>query len=230
MLSRRIALFGYGQFGEVIARHLAAAGYDIYIVDGDQDALTRAAEKNFKTVQIDYTDDSELRQILVGRDIDLLFCLFSDDSENVFLVISARSLALQLRIIAVAESPVSVQKLRAAGADSIIEPYAIAGLNIARMIHRPLIAEIIDFLLFGEADLTLTECTVSANSMLVRQRLADLSHYGQYNLIILGVVAKSRGEEFLFAAEGAEHKLVPGDILLIIGPDKELADFRRAVG
>ena len=97
------------------------------------------------------------------------------------------------------------------------------------MIHRPLIAEIIDSLLFGEADLTLTECTVSADSALIHQCLADLSTFGYYNLIILGVVANSLGEEFLFAAESADHKLVPGDILLIIGPDKELANFQRAI-
>lgn len=43
--------------------------------------------------------DQELRDAGIGSDIDTVFCLFPDDAENVFLVISVRSIDRSTGII-----------------------------------------------------------------------------------------------------------------------------------
>ena len=45
-------------------------------------------------------------------------------------------------------------------------------------------------------------------------------------MILLGVVDRELGDEFIFATTGTDHKLDSGDVLVVIGPAEEIEKFR----
>jgi voltage-gated potassium channel len=226
----KMAIFGAGMPGLDVALQLHGRGCDLLLLDDDEAALAVAASKGLRAERIDYRDDEALIRIGVGRDIGLLFALFSEESKNVFLVISARALAPHLKIISLAQSGPSQLMLRAAGADKVIDPYEISGRKIHDLIRRPLISETLDKIVFGQQDLNLAEVEVRAGSSLVGQTLDSLTLSRQYNLVLLGVVDQEQGSGFIFVLGGSSYHLDPGDVLVVIGPEEEVARFRREAG
>ena len=223
----KVALFGHFPLIMEVAQRLNGKDYQVVIADCNEDNLATAREKGFEALRVDYTDDDELRRLGIGNDIGTIFCLFTDDAENVFLTISARALSPDLRIISVAESAGSIPKLTAAGADKVIDPYAISGRKLWEMVHRPLVAEILDYTLFGQVNLDLAEVTIPEDCFLCGRRLMDVDLSDRYNLILLGTVDSQRRSEFVLSPRGLARKLNPGDVLVVIGPSGESERLRN---
>lgn len=225
----RIIIFGSQRFGRAVAEQLAAAQSEVVLVGQDAVDLATARESRLTVCQADYTDDAELERLGIGRDVGQVFCLLPEDAQNVFLSLSVRALAPQVHIVALAEAPDAVAKLKAAGADDIIEPYEMIGQTVCRLVQKPLINDLLDTLLFGDADLLLAEVAVTADSALDQSTLLELNLRDHYNLVALGVANHTRGETLLFAADAQDYRLLPGDVLLVMGADSAITRFRRAV-
>jgi voltage-gated potassium channel len=147
----------------------------------------------------------------------------------VFLTLSARALDKELNIISIVDSPESAEKLLAAGANKIIDPYEICGRKIHDMLKRPDITDIFDHTVFGRHDLNLAEVVVPENSYLVNSFASQLELSTHYNLILIGVVNKHISDDLNFVAEEFDRLLNVGDILVILGPSREIRAFKKDV-
>ncbi len=223
----KIALFGSHRFAVEVARYLDAEAYEILIADKDEENLAQARELGLRAVKVDYLNDTELKALGLGRDINAIFSLFPDDADNVFLTISARALDPKLHIVTLAETVDSIPKLSTAGANRIINPYDISARKIWELVKRPIISDVMDHTLFGKADLNLAEVEVVAGSFLDQKHIRDIDFSDRYNLIILGVADVELGEELIFTTKGFNHKLDPGDILVVIGPTEDIDQLKE---
>jgi voltage-gated potassium channel len=223
-----VVLFGYNRLGREVADHLrsVAGRCRLLVVDDAEDHLTQAEDQGLETAAIDYTQDSELVKIGIGKDIDIIFCLLPSDAQNVYLTISARALAPQLQIVSVSDAADAAAKLRAAGADKVIDPYDIIGRKIFDLIERPLIADVLERIVFGREDLYISELEIGSGSQLTGRRLQDGAITAGYHLLLIGMVDDAAGG-FLFASEDGERRLQAGDTLLLIGPGDEFERFKR---
>ena len=221
-----IVIFGCGGFGLAVAKSLRQQGLDFLLVGSDRESVAAAGARGFEALELDYTDDDVLRSVGVGVGVRIIFCLFDEATNNLFLTLSARALAPTVTIISVCESHESGNKLRAAGADKTIDPYVLTGRWIHDLIRRPVIIEIVQQTLMGEADLEIAEITVTARSALVGQCLEGLD-LSRYNLLVMGVVDCDKGTDLIFRTSQADHCFSEGDVLVVIGPDNEIREFRR---
>jgi voltage-gated potassium channel len=225
---RRVAIFGYRKLGSEVAAHLAHTPCDLVVVDNEKASLARAGEKGFATMEIDFADDGELVRLGIGRDIDVVFCLLPEDAQNVFLVLSARALSPSLKIVSVSDSRDSAVLLKAAGANKIIDPYEIVGARITELIRQPVIVEILEKTVFGQADLDLAEVEIRAGSVFDQRQLANINVRADFNLIVIGSLARDRGDRFNFQTHYSGHVLHPGDVVVVIGRIADIDRFREA--
>ncbi|MGR9073488.1 MAG: potassium channel family protein [Gammaproteobacteria bacterium] len=226
---KRVVLFGYNNLSYAAAKRLNDDQYDVIVADLDEERLKRAQARGFQTAMMDFRSDDTLIDIGVGRDIDMIFCFFPDDAENVFLTISARSLDKKLPIVSIVNVPESAGKLMAAGANKIINPYEISGRKIYELIKKPVITDILDHTVFGRHDLNMAEVEIPKGSILENTLLSDLAMERRYDLILIGVVNKELGNDLHFAIGGEEHKLDAGDILVILGSSREIRAFKKDI-
>lgn len=224
---RRIAVFGYEKLAVDIAAYIAAGENTVLVVDSKEGNLELARKAGFETASVDYSTDAELREIGIGSTIDTVFCLLPDDAENVFLVISVRAIDPQVPIVSIADSPDSVPKFLAAGANKVVDPYEISGLKIWRLLKQPMISEVMERTLFSELDLQVGEVTITRGSFVDGLCVEDLSLRDHYNLVLLGVVDRELGDEFVFRTRGLNHRLEAGDTLVVIGPATEIQKLQR---
>jgi voltage-gated potassium channel len=225
----KFALFGCNPLAIEVARRLSAAGTPFVMVDSDAARVESALKEGLVAQQLDYTDDEALRSVGIGRHIVGVFCLFTEDSENVFLAISARALDPRLRIVAVCQAPEAAPKLLAAGADKVVDPYEISGARVHELIQRPEVVELLEQTVFGLQDLNVAEITIPQDSWLHGTHLSGLRKVMTQNILLLGVVDMERGKELIFSTRGIDHKLDCDDVLVVIGARRELDAFGELI-
>jgi voltage-gated potassium channel len=148
----------------------------------------------------------------------------------VFLTFSARAIDKTLTIVAIVDDPESAEKLLAAGANKIIDPYEICGRKTHDMLAKPDITNILDATVFGRHDLHIAQIEIPEGSYLENTRSCDLKLGEKHNLILIGVVDKESGEDLHFAVGEKECTLNAGDVLVVLGPSREIRCFKEEVG
>lgn len=228
---KKIAVFGYNRLALEAITRLDSEIYLVLVVEPDEKLAACAVANGFETVNIDFRNDDELRSIGIGIDIDVIFCFFPHDGDNVFLTISARALDKDLTIIAVIENHEAGDKLIAAGANKIIDPYEICGRKIHELIKKPDMTNIMDHTVFGRHDLNMAEIEIPSGSYLQDSYVSELNINlnKQHNLILIGIVDKELGEDLHFSINEKQHKLDAGDILVVMGPSREIKSFKKQI-
>ena len=228
-MTPKYALFGCNPLAIEVAWRLSLARLPFVMLDSDAGRVEDARQEGLVAERIDYTDDDALRAVGIGSHIEGVFCLLGEDSENVFLAISARALDPALRIVAVCQAPEAAARLLAAGADKVVDPYEISGARVHELIERPEVVELMEHTVFGLQDLNIAEVTIPSGSWVHGVRLSELRRHMKQNVILLGVVDLERGKDLIFSTRGIDHNLDPNDVLVVIGPSRDVNGFRAMI-
>jgi voltage-gated potassium channel len=156
-------LCGFGRVGHNIAHELEATGRHFVAIDENNQKLQDYKEKNPGLLYLhgDASDDD----VLLAADLDDakgLFAVTGDDSRNLMIVITAKQLKPELRVVARCSETRNMEKLRKAGADAIVSPDFTGGMRIASAMIRPHVVSFLDEMLKSEKNLRVEEVPVPA--------------------------------------------------------------------
>ena len=229
MSQRRVILFGYGKFGVNIADTMHAHGAQIVLVEENEERYRRAMEQGFEEcLLIDVTRDEELESLPI-REEDQLACVMDDDHLNVFLVLSLRALYPRNRILAISDSIHATRKLKMAGADKVIDLYAVSANRIHNILNKPIATRFLEGFMDHTHEYSFREIVIPEGSFLHGKMLQEVDFH-QYGIIFIGMIDVELGNSFIFVTTGLEHKLDSGDIIVCIGHDEDLDRFAEAIG
>jgi len=146
-MNGHVILCGYGRNGRQAAQTLRVHGQPFVVIERDAELLEKnmAEHPELVYLQGDGTDDDVLRRAGINRAKALISAL-PTDADNVFIVLSARSMNASMQIISRAANSNSIAKLKKAGADSVIMPDKIGGTHMATLVSKPDVIEFIDYL------------------------------------------------------------------------------------
>ena len=121
----------------------------------------------------DATEDEILEQAGVRR-ADGLITTLPNDADNVYVVLTARGMNANLRIVARAIDEPSMKKLMRAGASKVISPYSIAGKRMANLLLKPRIVDFLDVMTQSvEFELKIEEVRIEKHSPLINKLLKE---------------------------------------------------------
>jgi voltage-gated potassium channel len=227
---KRIVVFGYSVMSLEAMSRLPKDDCNILFIAANEVEAASVSEKGFETQIIDFKNDDDLSLVGIGTNVDIIFCFYPTDSDNVFLTISARAMDKDLIIIAIVDDSESEGKLLAAGANKIIDPYEICGRKVHEMLTKPDISDILDHTVFGRHDLNIAQIEIPTESFLEGVMVSELDlDNEQYNLILIGVVDKELGDQLHFTNGETDHELNAGDVLVVMGPSRGCRLFRDEV-
>jgi voltage-gated potassium channel len=127
---------GYGRIGQVLARDLAGKKFPFLIIDNNAERVALAHTHGFQALIGDAGEEATLSEAHIERAL-VLATVLPNDMVNVFITLTARNMRPDLRIIARAEDPATEKKLKQAGANEIILPAFVGGMQIANSITHP---------------------------------------------------------------------------------------------
>ncbi len=151
-----------------------------------------------------------------------LIAALATDADNLFAVISARTLNSRLRIGARAAEDEAERKMRQVGADSVFAPYTMTGTRLAQSLLKPHVHQFLDF---ASMDLTeavrIEQVEVLPSSDMPGKSLAELRIRSELKVIVLGI---RRADGRMVFNPSAEEIVRGGDYLIVMG---ELDALRR---
>lgn len=226
MEANSLLIFGASPIAYALAGQLDP-GRVRFLVEMEEEAAALQAE-GFEAVCIDISDDEALTSHGVGDGVSVAYCFFPSVATNVYMILSLRELSSALTIVAYGETDENRQKLLIAGADHVIDPYAISANRIEAFMHRPYVADVLDSTIFSHSDIKIMEMTIDTQSDLVGTQAGSISSLRSHNLILVGVIDRQQGDDFLFTSANKTYHLDPGDILVLVGHHHDLVSFKEA--
>ncbi len=179
-------------------------------------------EKKFLYLDGDPTKDNTLEKAGIKRAKGLIASL-DNDHENLFLVISARSLNTDIKIATKVINPNAKDKMIKAGADETISPPHIGGLRIASVMIRPHVVTFLDSFLRGQGSTRFEEVVLSEKSNLIGKNFDQAQEAEETGLSVIAIKKKNDNE--YICNPRAKVKMETGDVLVTLGDVKQKEEF-----
>lgn len=232
-LKDHVIVCGGGRTGRQIAIELQGAGVPYLIVDKDAERAEqlRRMDAGSLVLVADATKDESLVAARIGVARGLVACL-SQDTDNLFVCLSARDLQPGLTIVARAYDEQTTQKLYVAGADHVVSPNLTGGTRMASVLLRPQVVSFLDVVARGDGlALRLEEIRIPRESSLVGQTLAEAQIPSRTGLIVIAI--KHSGEDE--RGPGWRYNPGPGEVLgqqdtlIVMGQTEQLDQLENLV-
>lgn len=160
-LDNHIIVCGYGRNGKQACQQLRSQNEPFVAIEGNPDIASQMHEEgNVLFIEGDATQDETLLAAGIKRARALITAL-PNDAANVFVVLTAREMNPNLKIISRASEDASESKLKRAGANSVIMPDKIGGTHMAALVVKPDVLEFMDHIT-GTVNIKLEEITFSS--------------------------------------------------------------------
>jgi voltage-gated potassium channel len=213
---------GAGRVGRSVIQELQRGGATVLLIDSSVERAQWGIVAGIPTLVADATKDETLERARVKLAKGLVAAI-SSDAENVYVTLSARVLNPDLMIAARASDEQAEEKLKRAGATTVLTPYSFIGHRLAQSMLRPHVLSFLDVAsAFSGGDgieIETEQLYISKESPLSGRTLEEARVRQNYGLIVLALKKSAGG--MLFNPEG-NTRVESGDVLIAMGRRDQL--------
>ncbi|CAM1339572.1 potassium channel family protein [Tenacibaculum aestuarii] len=216
---------GYGRNGRQAISKLKSYKKQVVVVEKFEGIVKQLDEKGVLTIEGDATLDETLLRAGIMNAKNLITALPSD-ADNLFVVLTAKQLNKDCKIISRASKETSYSKLKIAGADNVIMPDRLGGSHMASLVVTPDVIEFVDRLTIeGETTANLEEVAINdLPEKYLDKTILDLDLRKKTGCTVIGY--RTPNKEYIINPE-AEVKLEAGGNLIVLGRPEQINTLRR---
>lgn len=220
-LTNHVIICGYGRNGKESAQILQNNNLPFVVIEDkeEQDDNIRVPIKYL--IKGNATHDEVL--VAAGiKNAKAIITTLPVDADNLFLVLTARQLNPDIKIISRASVDSSVRKLKIAGADNVIMPDKMGGAHMATLVLQPDVTEILSIMgTTSNPSFRIVELPVSKKITLL-----ELDLWKQTHCTIIGV--KNIHNHYSINPS-PNHQLLVGDRIILMGSEQQIEQARMLV-
>jgi len=217
---------GFGRVGRGAALELRQSEMPFVIIDKREERVEYAMRQGYLACLGDSTRDETLKEVHVERAAGLIGAL-ATDADNLFAVISAKTLNPKIRVSVRAAEEEAERKMRQVGADSVFAPYVMTGTRLAQALLRPHVHQFLDFATTSLGlNVKIEQLQVGPQCELVDRTLAETRIRSELKAIVLAIRRSDGSMEFNPAADSV---IRAGDYLIVMGEPEPLRQLERRV-
>lgn len=226
-LKQHFIICGFGRIGQIVAREFSRQNIPFVIVERDVDHMQAAIDAGYLAVEADASSEEVLRRVGISRARGFIAAV-STDADNVFAILTARLLRPDLFIIGRAETEDTKAKLVRAGADRVLSPYQIGGLQLAQTALRPAVVDFVQLATSSDnLDLNMEQVQIKQGAALAGRSIIDANLRQRFGVIVVGIQRATGAMEFNPPPEAI---MGVGDYLVVLGQAKNLRELEAAAG
>jgi voltage-gated potassium channel len=226
-LTNHFIICGYGRMGHIIAQEFARQGVPFVIIERDPDRMQQAIDAGFLAVEADASSEQVLKRIRIQHARGFIAAV-STDAENVYAVLTARLLRPDLYIIGRAETDDAKSKLVRAGADRVVSPYQIGGLQLAQTALRPAVVDFVQIATSSDnLELNMEQVRIGETASLANRTILDSNLRQRFGVVVVGIQRADGHMEF---NPPPDATMRPGDYLVVLGHTANLRELEVAAG
>jgi len=225
-LTDHYIICGAGRVGRSAARELARRPVPFVIIEHNEVKAQKFASENWLMHIGDATQEQTLRDARINQARGLVAAT-TTDATNLYIVLTARSLNPNLRIIARASEEMAEKHLLSAGADSVVSPYIFAGQRIAHSFLRPHVVSFLDTATTHLGmDLEIGEVAITSRSQFAGKTVESSRVRQDLGVIILAI-KRQAGMRF---NPSSDDIIEAGDFLIAMGEPQQLRELEQMAG
>ena len=224
-MENHVIVVGYGRNGKQVVKEMLTLGLKLVVVDQNHELVINNMGLPVRFIEGDATDDEVLIKAGIKSARSLISTL-PNDADNLYVVLTARSLKHDLKIISRASSESSEKKLRMAGVDNVVMPERVGGAHMATLIAQPDIVEFLDHLtIHSDIPTQLTE--IMCNELppdLINKPIKEIGFRRKSGANIIGF--KTATGDYIINPT-PDTKLLPNSKLFVLGTREQIENMKE---
>jgi len=224
-LKNHVIVCGYGRNGRQSVEELIKHNVEAVIIDSQESIIDEIRTyPNLLYIQGDATSDDALKDANI-ENAQALISALPNDADNLFVVLSARELNPNLKIISRASDATSVKKLKSAGATNVIMPDRIGGQRMAKLVAQPDVIEFLDYIMLQTPDEVYIE-EISCHNMdscLAEKSIGEWAIRQHTGANIIGLKTK---ENRFIVNPTPDVKISSYDQLFVLGTSEQIQKLK----
>tara|TARA_Y100001937_G_scaffold23899_1_gene34180 strand:+ start:215443 stop:216429 length:987 start_codon:yes stop_codon:yes gene_type:complete len=219
-LKDHFIIVGGGRMACVVGTHLEHFGESFVFIEQSEGATLFQERPDWPHILKDALLDETLEEARIEHARGLACCL-PTDADNLFVVLSARRMKPDLQIHARIQYESSRKKMLQAGADHVISPSTLGGLQVARSFVHPDIESFLSvFRDTGMYEFDMKIERIEEGSSRLGLPLLE-AKYREEKYLVIGI--KKNGGRMVFAPP-ATYVLKHGDEVFLLGAEPEIEE------
>jgi len=227
-LKNHVIVCGYGRNGKQAMEDLLKHQVEVVIIDAESTIIDKIRRNpSLLYIQGDATSDQSLISANIQNARALITAL-PNDANNLFVVLSARELNPNLKIISRASDAQTDKKLKRAGATNVIMPDRIGGQRMAKLVAQPDVIDFLDFIMLQDPDEVYLEEISCKNldSFFTDRSIGEWSIRKHTGANIIGL--KTKDNRYI-ANPGPDVKISSYDQLFVLGKRSEINHLKEVL-
>ncbi|MFC4269854.1 potassium channel family protein [Polaribacter marinivivus] len=216
---------GYGRNGRQAIVKLKNYNKQFVIVERNKEVVQKLESEEYLCINGDATLDETLMSAGILEASNLITAL-PKDADNLFVVLTARQLNRNFKIISRASNESSYSKLKIAGADNVIMPDKLGGDHMASLVTTPDVIEFVDRLTIeGDTTANLEEIDIDElPENYLGKTILDLDLRKKTGCTVIGYRHPDR--DYIINPE-ANSVLISGAHLIVLGRPEQITRLRE---
>lgn len=220
-----VIICGFGRNGKQAANELNLYKHNVLVIEKNQEIILTNIKNESNFINGDATDE----EVLISAGIHhakALITTLPSDANNLFVVLTARSLNKDINIISRASDENSDKKLKIAGANNIVMPEKIGGAHMAKLIARTDIIAFLEYIsIKNVAPTNLEEIDFQCNDKTKKlYSIADLQIRAKSGANIVGY--KTPENEYILNP-GPDTVVLPGSKFFVLGTNEQILNMKK---
>jgi Trk K+ transport system NAD-binding subunit len=214
-LSDHVVIATFSPRADTLIEELDSRSVEYVLVEPDTDRAKSLYEEEYTVIEADPEDEASLRNANLAN----ARAMVADVSDKVdtSIVLTARGISEDVRVISVVEEPESTGYHELAGADEVLSPRPLLGERLAEVASTGVTTELGDGIEVGE-DFEIAELLVHHGSPLTGMKLAESNLRERTGANVIG--AWFRGD--FESPVTPQTELQPGTVLLVTGREDQI--------
>lgn len=227
-LRNHVIICGYGRVGSKALETLLEHNTKCLVIEKDDNIIEHfRTQTKINCVKGDATQDELLLKCGIDHASALITTLPSD-SDNLFVVLTAKELNSKLKIISRASKSTSVKKLKIAGADNVIMPDSLGGSHMAQLVATPDVLEFIDEIsIEGENQINIESIDFSdIPSDFQYKKISDLKK----EFSVCNIIGFKNPLGHFIINPNDDTEITPKSKLIVLGNSEEIKKLNQIFG
>lgn len=215
---KQFVVIGCGRFGTSVAKTLYNQGYDVLAIDSSEEIVQEISDSVTYAAQADVEDEHALKSLGI-RNFDVaVISIGSNIQASIMATLIVKEMGVKT-VIAKAQNDVHAKVLYKIGADKVVFPERDMGVRVAHNLVSP---NILDYIELSQ-DYSIAE--ISSISDWENKSLKELKLPTKYGINVMAI----KQNDTMNVSPKADDVIKPGDVLVVLGNNKDLSDLEKKV-
>lgn len=219
-MKKQYVVIGLGRFGGSIIKTLQAMGYEVMGIDKDERKVQEYASVVPHVYQADSTDEAVMKQLGVRNMDHAIVAIGEDLQASILTTLILKDMGIK-SITAKATNEYHHRVLEGVGANHIVHPERETGIRVAHQVTSKNMVEYLEL----SPEYSLVE--IISPPSIGGKTLKALDFRAKYGCSVMAI---RRTDNELVVSPHANDTIYEGDMLVIIGKNKDITRFEQIYG